>query len=81
MAKEDLSRVHFSSVYPYYQRLMAQANTQFAEPAAEIANIAEKQGIRNPTTPQLELARNQARQNQIDILKSKDHLQGVLFKK
>ena len=34
MSKEDTNRAPLSSVYPYYTRLMAQANLQFAEPAA-----------------------------------------------
>ena len=34
MSKEDTNRAPLSSVYPYYNRLMALANLQFAEPAA-----------------------------------------------
>ena len=34
MSKTDTNRAPLSSVYAYYTRLMAQANLQFAEPAA-----------------------------------------------
>ena len=63
MSKDDTNRVGLSSVYPYYQRLLAQANLQFTEPAQEMANevkanlAAQGAGAHGPTTPQLELAR------------------------
>ena len=95
MSKTDTNKTALSPLYPYYQRLMAQANTQFAEAAQKMimemkANLALAQGNAMagggsrmpPTTPQLELARQaQAVEQPIDILRSKDHLQGVYIKK
>lgn len=37
MSTEDTSRVHHSALFPYYQRMAAQANKQFTEPAAELS--------------------------------------------
>lgn len=36
MSKEDTNRVHLCAIHPYYQRMMAQANTQFADVASQI---------------------------------------------
>ena len=33
MSKEDTNRTHLCTVYPYYQRMKMQANTQFTDVA------------------------------------------------
>ena len=37
MSKLDTNRINCSPVFPYYQRLIDQANTQFVEVAAQIS--------------------------------------------
>ena len=89
MSKEDTNRVHISTMFPYYMRLLDQANTQFAGAAIELqqkmkeklAATAAVGGVNHPTTPMLELARTNYIEKPIDILRSKDHLQGVYIKK
>lgn len=36
MARDDTGKIHLSSAFDYYQRMMNQANTQFAEAAVQI---------------------------------------------
>ena len=81
----ETCKVQKSSVYPYYNHLMALANAQFAEPAQEMSRINKKKkdltksGESLPHTPQTDMGRPR---NTTNLLASnKTPFKGVLIKK